>query len=110
MATALSKKEINTKLAALDGWERSDDDGSICNAFIFDDFDGAMDFINQVAAIARELDHHPELYNVYNEVSLSLITHDANGLTDKDFVFANRVTELLDQDDDDQDEDDQDDD
>ena len=94
MTAKLSAADAKKKLSALDGWERSDEDGSINKAFIFDDFDGAMTFINQVADIARGQDHHPEIYNVYNEVTLSLITHDVDGLTDKDFDFAAAVDAL----------------
>ncbi len=90
----LNAKEIKPRVARLDGWEIASEDGSINKAFIFDDFDGAMAFINAVATIARDMDHHPEIYNVYNEVSLSLITHDVDGLTDHDFAFAARVDAL----------------
>ncbi len=60
--------------------------------FSFDDFDQAIEFINQVAQIARELNHHPTIINTYNTVELQLSTHDAGDtVTDKDRVLAKRV-------------------
>lgn len=95
MTTKLTEAEITAELERLDGWEHDAEDASINRKFVFDDFDEAMEFINRVADIARGLDHHPELFNVYNEVALSLTTHDASGLTSKDVAFAERVEALF---------------
>lgn len=101
----LNDTEIRTRLSALEGWEWVEEDKSIARKFVFDDFDDAMGFINAVAEIARDLDHHPEWHNVYNEVAISLTTHDADGLTARDFAFATRVEALLEEEEDDQEDD-----
>ena len=63
--------------------------------FTFDTFETAIAFINKVAAIATELNHHPEILNIYNKVTLTLSTHDAGDIvTDQDREFAARVDML----------------
>lgn len=95
MSKLLSDASVTEALSRLDGWEHDAAEGAIARKFIFDDFDEAMAFILEVADIARAMDHHPELHNVYNEVALSLTTHDAGGLTSKDVEFATRVEALF---------------
>lgn len=56
--------------------------------FVFENFVGALSFINAVGKLAENLHHHPEIYNIYNKVQLRLNTHDEDGVTDKDFDFA----------------------
>lgn len=60
----------------------------------FADFEEAMDFINQVAELASEADHHPDMLISYNKVRLELTTHKLGGLTRKDFVLAARISRL----------------
>lgn len=62
--------------------------GSIARDFAFKDFRQAFAFMTQVALMAERLDHHPEWRNVYNKVSITLTTHDAGGLTDRDVELA----------------------
>ena len=70
-------------------------DNSLYRKFELKDFDEAMAFVNDVAQIARELNHHPKITNVYSTVELWLTSHDAgNTVTDKDRAFAERVDEL----------------
>ena len=70
-------------------------DNSLYQKFEFEDFDAAMAFVNEVAQIARELNHHPKITNVYSTVELWLTSHDAgNTVTNKDRAFAERVDEL----------------
>lgn len=95
MTELLAADTVTEALTRLDGWEHDPEERAIARKFIFDDFDEAMAFILQVADIARDMDHHPELHNVYNEVALSLTTHDAGGLTHKDITFATRVEGLF---------------
>lgn len=95
MASRLGEAEIAEAVERLDGWAYDGDDRAISRKFIFDDFDEAMSFILEVADIAREMDHHPELFNVYNEVALSMTTHDAGGVTARDVAFAERVEALF---------------
>ncbi len=61
----------------------------------FKDFIQAFSFMTSVALIAEKLDHHPNWENVYNKVKIHLYTHDANGLTDKDFKLAKEIDLLL---------------
>ncbi|AWV89073.1 4a-hydroxytetrahydrobiopterin dehydratase [Bradymonas sediminis] len=88
-ADLLSVEEIDEALLTLDGWEVVDD--SIRRELEFDDFMEAIDFITRIAVYAEEMDHHPEIRNVYNIVSLALTTHDAGGLTQKDFDLALKI-------------------
>ena len=82
----LTKKEITARLKDLDGWKL--DDQTIERNLEFEDFGDAIDFINRIADHAEDADHHPEIFNVYNTVKLRLTTHDADGLTAKDFDLA----------------------
>ncbi len=85
----LSEEEIEERLEELDDWEWVDD--SIQRTIEFDSFMDAIDFINRIANHADEDDHHPEIFNVYNTVELSLTTHDAGGLTHQDFDLASKI-------------------
>ncbi|MGM0555512.1 MAG: 4a-hydroxytetrahydrobiopterin dehydratase [Myxococcota bacterium] len=91
MADLLNDAEIADRLEALDGWTREDD--VIERKFEFSGFMEAIGFINNIAPLADEADHHPEIFNVYNTVDLTLTTHDAGGLTDKDFDLAEQIDE-----------------
>jgi 4a-hydroxytetrahydrobiopterin dehydratase len=91
MADRLSDEAITTALAALPGWSRDGD--TIARQFEFADFVAALGFIAQVGALAERADHHPELTNVYNRVRIALSTHDAGGITGKDFDLAREITE-----------------
>ncbi len=88
----LDRNEIQSKIKALDGWKLEGD--SIKKQWKFNDFSESIAFINKVADLAEEHDHHPELFNVYNQVSLSFSTHDAGGLTEKDFKIAKEIDQL----------------
>ena len=79
----LNAKEV---AARLDGWTGGDD--FITKVFRFDDFAQAFGFMTQIAIIADKMDHHPEWYNVYNRVDVTLTTHDAGGVTEKDVKLA----------------------
>lgn len=68
------------------GWTGGDD--FITKVFKFDDFVQAFGFMTQIAIIADKMDHHPEWYNVYNRVDITLTTHDAGGVTEKDITLA----------------------
>jgi 4a-hydroxytetrahydrobiopterin dehydratase len=62
--------------------------------FLFKNFTEALGFIVRVGVLAEKMNHHPELFNVYNKVNIRLSTHDAGGLTDKDFKLAGQIEEL----------------
>lgn len=78
--------EIQTALASLTSW--SYESNGIEKVYLFKNFSQALDFIIKVGALAEKLHHHPEIYNSYNKVKLRLTTHDAHGLTHKDFELA----------------------
>jgi 4a-hydroxytetrahydrobiopterin dehydratase len=66
-------------------------ENQIEKAYTFDDFKGSMAFVNRVAALAEEVDHHPDILILYNRVTLSLTSHDSGGLTERDFHLAGRI-------------------
>ena len=82
----LEENEIKQYFKDLHGWKL--ETNAIVKEWQFKDFSEAMVFINQVAKLAEEQDHHPELFNVYNKVVLKFSTHDAGGLTTRDFRIA----------------------
>ena len=93
MATQkLSPDEIDQRLGRLDGWTIQD--GKLHKAYIFDSFVHAFGFMSSVALVAEAMNHHPEWFNVYNRVSIDLTTHDAGGISHKDFELAARADEL----------------
>lgn len=86
----LTDDAITKKLAELEGWTR--EGNTITRSITFEQgFLAAIAFINRIAPHAQELDHHPELFNVYDRVDLTLTTHDADGLTDYDFALAAKI-------------------
>jgi 4a-hydroxytetrahydrobiopterin dehydratase len=87
--TLLSEAEIATRLGRLAGWERRGSE--ICRTWSFRDFKGSMAFVNRVAELAEAGDHHPDIDIRYSRVTLALRTHDAGGLTARDFDLAERI-------------------
>lgn len=93
MAERLDEATLARALKTLEDWAVNDE-GKLQRTWKLDDFDAAMNLIHAIADVARELDHHPELFNVYNQVRVELTTHDAGGLTQKDVDFAHRANAL----------------
>lgn len=89
----LDHDTVRSRLADLDGWELDGD--SLRRELRFDGFRAAIDFINRVAEVAEEADHHPELTNVYATVTIVLTTHDAGGVTDKDLALAAAIDRVV---------------
>ncbi len=86
----LPNDRIRAALADLDGWEREGD--RIVKAYTFGDFREAVSFIVRVAFVCEAHDHHPELTNVYNRVTLAFSTHDAGNLiTEMDLTLAREI-------------------
>jgi len=85
----LADAEIETRLLALRDWKRVDVE--IRKEYRFADFKEAMAFVNRVAGLAEEADHHPDIVINYSKVTLALTSHDAGGLTDRDFRLAARI-------------------
>ena len=78
-------------LAELHGWAEVEDRDAIRKTYHFPDFATAWGFMSRVALKAEKMDHHPEWFNVYNRVEVTLSTHDANGLTRRDIELAQRM-------------------
>ncbi|MGD0939373.1 MAG: 4a-hydroxytetrahydrobiopterin dehydratase [Terracidiphilus sp.] len=89
---AFSPEEATSRLGALPGWQIQD--GQLTRTFNFEDFLEALAFVNRVGERAEEAGHHPDIDIRYNRVRLSLVSHDAGGLTDKDFALATTVDTL----------------
>lgn len=84
----LEPQVISARLAALPGWVLAADGLSISRQYVFSDFRSAFGFMTQVALAAEKADHHPEWFNVYNRVDMRLTTHEAGGLSERDFALA----------------------
>ena len=79
----------------LPDWKYETQRGSITRDFTFADFKEAFSFMSQIALAAEKQDHHPEWFNVYNKVKITLTTHDANGLTQRDIDLAHYANEAF---------------
>lgn len=84
----LEPSAIREQLSLLDGWVLNDGEGAIGKSFQFKSFIEAFGFMTEAALAAEKLDHHPEWFNVYSRVDVTLTTHDAKGLTALDFKLA----------------------
>jgi 4a-hydroxytetrahydrobiopterin dehydratase len=88
MAEKLSGQARRDALAKLPGWRNLDGRDAIAKTFDFADFNAAFGFMTRVALVAEKLDHHPEWLNIYKTVEVTLSTHDAGGVTDRDIKLA----------------------
>lgn len=88
----MSDNDARERLAELDGWELRQ--GKLHRRFDFGDFVGAFGFMSSVALLAESMNHHPDWSNAYNRVDISLVSHDAGGLTDRDFKLAAAINRL----------------
>ncbi|MHB1205166.1 MAG: 4a-hydroxytetrahydrobiopterin dehydratase [Rhodospirillaceae bacterium] len=75
-------------LAQLEGWKDVAGRDAIQRTFMFADFNAAFGFMGRVALLAEKMDHHPEWFNVYNRVEVTLATHDCNGVSERDVAMA----------------------
>jgi len=89
----LDQENIKVLLEKLDQWMFLDN--GIQKKFVFKNFPEAISFIVQLGFIAEKLNHHPEIFNVYNKVDIRLTTHDAGGVTEKDFKLAEEIEKFL---------------
>jgi len=85
---ALAPEEVQFRLAPLPQWALAADGLAISRSYRFADFCTAFAFMTRVALAAEKANHHPEWFNVYNRVDVRLTTHDASGLTERDFALA----------------------
>jgi 4a-hydroxytetrahydrobiopterin dehydratase len=95
MAKLLNDIERNAELQSLKEWRYDAPTKAIRRDFKFANFVEAFGFMGQVALLAEKAGHHPDWSNVYNRVSVSLSTHDAGGLTEKDISLARAIDGLL---------------
>ncbi|KIA87484.1 4a-hydroxytetrahydrobiopterin dehydratase [Flavobacterium sp. AED] len=87
-----SEETIQPELKELKDWQFINN--GIEKKFSFLNFTQALGFIVQVGVMAEKRNHHPELFNVYNKVTIRLTTHDANGVTDKDVDLAKAIEQI----------------
>ena len=90
----LSEEQIQRQLVKLRGWQRNEDSTVIWREFRFSNFEQTMNFVNAVADIARQEDHHPVLQVGYNHCLVNYSTHSLGGISAKDFNCALRIDEL----------------
>ncbi len=89
----LSPTEIGLRLQCVPFWRA--ESGELVRTFEFEDFRAAIRFVNRTAELAEEAGHHPDIDIRYNKVRLGLVSHDAGGLTTKDFDLAAAVDKLI---------------
>ena len=94
MAQKLAGDARKAALAKLAGWSEVKDRDAISKTFVFRDFNEAFGFMTRAALMAQKLDHHPEWFNVYKTVTVTLSTHDAGGLTELDIKLAETMDRL----------------
>jgi 4a-hydroxytetrahydrobiopterin dehydratase len=91
----LSDSDRDALLAAHPGWVLRGDGRAIARTFKFADFNEAFGFMTRLALYAEKADHHPEWFNVYNRVEITLTTHDAGGLSARDAAMAAAIAGML---------------
>jgi len=91
----LTDAERETALAALPDWTLREDGLAISRRFTFRDFNEAFGFMTRVALHAEKADHHPEWFNVWSRVDITLTTHDAGGLSQRDVAMAGAIDGLV---------------
>lgn len=84
----LAPTEASALLATLPAWQADLTAGKIKRSFRFDDFAQAFGFMAEMATVSERMNHHPEWFNVYNRVDVTLTTHDAGGLSQRDIDWA----------------------
>jgi 4a-hydroxytetrahydrobiopterin dehydratase len=94
MAEKLTAQARKSALATLAGWNDVQGRDAISKKFVFKDFNEAFGFMTRAALVAEKLDHHPEWFNVYKTVDVTLSTHDAGGVTELDVKLAETMNRL----------------
>ncbi|MBM08376.1 MAG: 4a-hydroxytetrahydrobiopterin dehydratase [Magnetovibrio sp.] len=94
MINKLTTSEQLKALKTLPNWKKTEDRDAITRTFTFANFNAAFAFMTSVALRAEQINHHPELFNVYNRVDVTLTTHDAAGVTEKDISLASFMDKL----------------
>jgi 4a-hydroxytetrahydrobiopterin dehydratase len=94
MAQKLTGQARTDALRTLNGWSEVSGRDAISRKFVFKDFNEAFGFMTRAALIAEKMDHHPEWFNVYKNVEVTLSTHDAGGVTELDIKLATAMDKL----------------
>src|SRR5512141_2570426 len=94
MAQKLTSEARKSALGKLSGWSEVTGRDAISRKFVFKDFNEAFGFMARAALVAEKMDHHPEWFNVYRTVEVTLSTHDAGGVTDLDIKLAEAMNRL----------------
>lgn len=92
---ALDPQNIDALPAQLPAWQLDEDRSGIRREISFEDFNAAFGFMTRVALKADAMNHHPEWFNVYNQVQIRLSSHDVGGLSQRDFDLARFIDDLL---------------
>jgi 4a-hydroxytetrahydrobiopterin dehydratase len=92
VSTVLSTSEIDLALQKLPGWSRKGT--AIERVFQFGNFLEAMEFVNKIAVTAEAANHHPDIVINYNKVTLSLVSHDSGGVTQRDIRMAGKINDV----------------
>lgn len=90
----LTTDSVKIAMNEVDGWSMVDGREAIHKTFTFKNFVQAFGFMTQSAIIAEKIDHHPEWFNVYKTVEVTLATHDVDGLTELDFKLAKAMDKI----------------
>ena len=90
---AFTEFEVQARMSTIDGWEYNEN--AIHTSLEFNDFKDAFSVMTRIAFEAEKLNHHPDLSNVYKTLNITLSTHDAGGLTQKDFELAKIIDALV---------------
>jgi len=94
MSGKLTGDARKAALARLKGWSEVAGRDAITKKFVFKDFNQAFGFMSRAALVSENMDHHPEWFNVYKTVEVTLSTHDAGGLTDRDVKLAEAMDKI----------------
>ena len=84
----------HTALREIHGWAEVQDRDAIRKSYHFGNFSEAWGFLSRIALLAEKMDHHPEIFNVYNRVEIILSTHDADGVSQRDIRLAAAIDEI----------------
>ena len=94
MVEKLNSAERRQAMTRLKGWKKVRNRDAIHKEFRFKDFNEAFGFMSRVALMAEKMDHHPEWFNVYNRVDITLTTHDAGGMSERDVTLARFIDSI----------------
>lgn len=94
MAVKLGADARKATLGKLEGWSDVNGRDAITKKFVFKDFNQAFGFMTRAALVAEKMNHHPEWFNVYNKVEVTLSTHDAGGVTENDVKLAEAMEKI----------------